>query len=236
MEKFSARSRRYSKLSTICSQIQYSPMFTRRLLTLAPVVARRSGSGVAGATRLTFRFSPVVVIGGGIVTATLLTWNSVQSIAYNDGANKDPNYERARQQARTNFAKFPDVPTISAEEFAKLDLYNAIIVDVRTDAETSVSMIKNAITKKEFEERYMKNGVLQIDPKTPVFVYCTFGIRSARYCQELIKLGANCRNMEGIVVMTHFQDVLYQKGMPTRKVHTFGPQWALASSGYEAVN
>jgi hypothetical protein len=38
------------------------------------------------------------------------------------------------------------------------------------------------------------------------------------------------------VVMTHFQDVLYQKGMPTRKVHTFGPQWALASSAYEAVN
>jgi rhodanese-related sulfurtransferase len=170
---------------------------------------------------------------GAVVLTTVAAASS--SMAFNDEAKKS-NYDKARETAQSNFGKFPDVPTISAEEVArKADSPKTIIVDVRAEAETSVSMLRGALTKQKFEDKYFKDGSFHLEPGTTVLVYCTLGIRSARYCQHLIQNGVDCRNMEGIVVMTHFVDNLYANGEPTRKVHTCGPSWNFVSANFEPV-
>ena len=107
--------------------------------------------------------------------------------------------EDARRRAEVSrlfseFApKFPDAPEITAE--ALLRAFSArdgtyargskpvVVVDVRTDAETRVSVIRGALTKRAFEARLDAGDFAT----HAVVAYCTIGYRSAQYVEKLRK-------------------------------------------------
>ena len=77
---------------------------------------------------------------------------------------------------------------------------NLVVVDVRTEAERAVSVIKGAVTKEQYEADV--NGEY-VGKK--IVAYCTIGYRSGKYVEKLIKdKGVDAYNLRGsILAWTH---------------------------------
>jgi len=136
-----------------------------------------------------------------------------------------------------------------------------VVVDVRTADEQAVSMIPSsaggagdpllpALTKEQFEadiEQYKEHVVV---------CYCTAGLRSGTYAAQLLKEKGFPRErvsnlVGGIVGWTHVGGPLVEPaqaqtavasaqpgpvgGQPTKRVHVYGPKWALQADNYESV-
>lgn len=151
--------------------------------------------------------------------------------------------EKARGMMREYASQFPDIEVLSSTGIKSLlhDESDASIqlIDVRTKSEINVSKIPGAVTKEDFETMLQKG---EIDKhKTICVPYCTMGYRSGQYAKELKNRGImNVRNGEGIVLWTHAGGELVsvdESGdeIPTKSVHTFGAQWNLIRSDYNAV-
>ncbi|QEG23722.1 rhodanese-like domain-containing protein [Mariniblastus fucicola] len=105
-----------------------------------------------------------------------------------------------------------------------------VIVDVRSVAETKVSVIKGAITKVKFEKE-----IKQHQGKA-VIVYCTSGVRSASYANQLKKKGWNSWNYKGSILdwCKNELPLTTTDGKATNRVHTYSV-WNRVPRKYEAV-
>ena len=125
-------------------------------------------------------------------------------------------------------------PSVTALEIQDLlnDEKNAdqfVIVDVRSKAETDVSMIPGALTKSEFESTAQEH-----DGKT-VIVYCTIGVRSGEYAASLNEKGWDALNYEGSILDWCGNNFpLTLDGVQTNQVHTYS-RWYSAPENYVAV-
>jgi rhodanese-related sulfurtransferase len=91
------------------------------------------------------------------------------------------------------------------------------LVDVRSDAETAVSVIPGAITMAEYEsnpERYADSRIVP---------YCTVGYRSRKYTEALLERGVDAANFEGSIIawVEAGQPLVTLDGRATRRVHTW---------------
>ncbi len=118
------------------------------------------------------------------------------------------------------------IPYISVQEL-KEDAASYLILDTRKKREFEVSHIPNAIWVSE-----KLNGndlvVTKIKKDQPIVVYCSVGIRSEDYGEELKKMGyLNVKNLYGSIFA--WKDAGYRllnaKGKLTDSVHVFSRKW-----------
>ena len=129
----------------------------------------------------------------------------------------------------------PEAPIATAAQIHELitDERNKnrfVIVDVRSKAETDVSMIPGALTRSEFENTaHEHQGKL-------VIAYCTIGVRSGYYASDLIQMGWKARNYRGSILdWCNNNSPLTCDGVETNLVHTYSPRYAV-NENYVAVN
>ena len=124
----------------------------------------------------------------------------------------------------------PKTPVITATEIRAFqnDLRGEtgfVIVDVRSKAETDVSMIPGALTKSEFEKTANQHqGKL-------VIAYCTIGVRSGNYADSLIRKGWKAWNYKGSILDWCANKLpLINNGQETNKVHTYSERFSAPES------
>lgn len=127
-----------------------------------------------------------------------------------------------------------EAPEINVEQLSKLladpeAMKKTVVVDVRSDEETAVSVIPGAITKQQFEDKAKEHAGKK------VVVYCMVGGRSTLYSRELLAKGFDAVNFKGsMLAWTNAgKPLVTLDGEPTNRVHTNGGKKAPA--GYEAV-
>ncbi len=94
-------------------------------------------------------------------------------------------------EATRRFLGRPEVGTSSTSELhsaLKSDVLPPALVDVRSDAEQTVSRISGAITQQECEARASAFAGRQIA------IYCTVGGRSYLYARKLVAAGIDATN------------------------------------------
>lgn len=92
------------------------------------------------------------------------------------------------------------VEDLSQEEWAEQleNDDNAVILDVRTDAEVAEGIIPNAIHIDIYKGQAFVNEVDALDKNKNYYVYCRSGNRSGQACQIMEELGfENAYNLEG---------------------------------------
>jgi len=104
------------------------------------------------------------------------------------------------------------------------------LVDVRSDAEISVSVIPGAITRAEYErdpERYADRRIVP---------YCTVGYRSRKYTAALLERGVDAANFDGSIIawVEAGQPLVTLDGEATRRVHTWSKAFDVPPA-YEQV-
>ncbi len=133
------------------------------------------------------------------------------------------------------FSKKIKAPNITVEQI--LAIQNNVeaegrflILDVRSVAESDVSVLPGAITLKEFEETFDDH-----QSKT-IITYCTIGVRSGWYANRLKTNGWNAYNYKGSIIdwCKHGLPVETSDGQATNRVHTYNRIYSVPSS-YEAV-
>ena len=167
------------------------------------------------------------------------------------GGGGDPGAPSRREQVQQKFARCtpPGVPVVGcAEVRAALEggagggagpARAVVVVDCRTEAEQRVSMLPRAVTKRELERRLAR--AKRAGEAAPAIVtYCTIGARSGTYAKELLARGfEDVSNLEGSIlgwVHEGLPVVERQRGgreVPTKCLHCFGANWALAPEGFE---
>ncbi len=105
-----------------------------------------------------------------------------------------------------------------------------VLVDVRTPAESSVSVIPGAITKSEYEknlDRYRDRTVI---------AYCTSGYRSGQYAEKLASQGIKVKNFKGSILGWCRAELplVTPQGEPTNQVNTYSSKNRVPSK-YKAV-
>ena len=133
------------------------------------------------------------------------------------------------------FACLTEAPTITADRLYALQSSDArkdsfVLVDVRSNAETDVSIIPGAITKTEFEQnrdRYRGKTVV---------AYCTVGYRSGIYTNKLRLMGWSARNYKGSILdwCANQLPIVTKEGIETQRVHTYNANYKVAE-GYRPV-
>ena len=105
-----------------------------------------------------------------------------------------------------------------------------VLVDVRSDSETAVSVIPGAITLQQFEANKAQYRQRTIIP------YCTVGGRSGSYAKQLLKDGYSVKNYKGSILewIKHDLPLVTLTGESTRQVHTYDKRYRVPS-GYEQV-
>ncbi len=126
---------------------------------------------------------------------------------------------------------FPTVKDISPRQTMELLNNLAVVfVDTRKPAEMEVSMLPNAVTKKNF----MHNPNIYKD-KT-VVVYCTAGYRSGVFARQMAEKGITTYNLQGgILAWTLEGGKIYDANGETKRIHVFGKKWNYAPDGYAVV-
>ncbi len=128
--------------------------------------------------------------------------------------------------------QFAEVPDITPNQ---VQVWRAagrplVLVDVREPRERQVSTLPGAISQEEFEadpQRYRSSLVVP---------YCTIGLRSGLYGQQLQQQGFQVRNLAGSALAWAHADLLFEhQGQPTRRLHVYSPDWNMLPRGYEAV-
>ena len=146
---------------------------------------------------------------------------------------EDEPIERIESLYKKLSKKFRDVPDLSPKELVELQEQGddaIVVVDVRPDEEREVSMIPGAISKSEFEA-----SRAEYEGKT-VVAYCTIGYRSGLWAKDLRADGWEAKNLRGsILAWTHAELPLEDTDGPTKRVHVYAEDWALAAEGYEPV-
>ncbi len=100
----------------------------------------------------------------------------------------------------------PDVKTLAAKDFYKIDLKNSTLLDVREPSESVVRPVKGAIQVPFFE---LSKKVDSIPKDKPVYVFCTTGDRSEQVADILTDRDYDVYNVEGgldAVPKNHFVD------------------------------
>ena len=86
---------------------------------------------------------------------------------------------------------------VSAAEFAKKDISDAVIVDVRTPGEYESGHLKGA-TLIDFSSREFPAKIAELDKSAKYFVYCKSGVRSSRAVSYMVQNGfKNVCNIDG---------------------------------------
>ncbi|WP_202903840.1 rhodanese-like domain-containing protein [Neotamlana nanhaiensis] len=79
-----------------------------------------------------------------------------------------------------------------------VDDANAVILDVRTDAEVADGIIPNAIHIDIYKGQEFINEIEKLDKSKNYYVYCRSGNRSGQACKIMDELGfENAYNLEG---------------------------------------
>lgn len=89
---------------------------------------------------------------------------------------------------------------LSQEEWASQleEDANAVVLDVRTDAEVAGGIIPNAIHIDIYKGQLFVNEIEALDKSKNYYVYCRSGNRSGKACAIMQQLGfANAYNLEG---------------------------------------
>jgi rhodanese-related sulfurtransferase len=75
---------------------------------------------------------------------------------------------------------------------------NAVVLDVRTDAEVAEGIIKNAINIDIYKGQEFVNAIEELDKSKNYYVYCRSGNRSRQACAIMEQLGfENAYNLQG---------------------------------------
>ncbi len=116
------------------------------------------------------------------------------------------------------------------ESAAKLPQPDFVVVDVRSDAEISVSIIPGAITKAQYEKNRQ-----QYQGRT-VIPYCTIGGRSGAYAKQLAGNGVKVKNYKGSILkwIDAGLPLVTLDGKPTQRVHTYSDRYRVPAK-YEQV-
>ena len=106
-----------------------------------------------------------------------------------------------------------------------------VIVDVRSKAETDVSIIPGAITKTEFERNTKQHS------GKAIIAYCTMGFRSGIYVRSLKRKGFNALNYRGSILdwCNNKLPLTTLDGEATKQVHTYS-RWLSVPKEYIAVH
>ena len=96
-----------------------------------------------------------------------------------------------------------------------------VVVDVRSKAETDISMLPGALTQSEFEKTVSQHqGKL-------VITYCTIGVRSGNYATSLMRKGWQAFNYKGSILdWCQNEFPLMADGSQTNKVHTYNQRYS----------
>jgi rhodanese-related sulfurtransferase len=122
------------------------------------------------------------------------------------------------------------VPYISVEELVDLEKDgNVVILDAREFEEYEVSHIKNSLFvgyNKYSPE--MVSATIK-DPRTPIVVYCSLGIRSENISEKLKAAGfTDVRNLYGGIFewKNKHNPVFDSEEKETEKVHAYSKSWS----------
>lgn len=126
---------------------------------------------------------------------------------------------------------FPDVAGVSPAGLRLLrEREDVVLVDIRSAEERAISVIPGAVPLDDFERDRERYG------EAAVVTYCTIGLRSGLYAQQLLKQGRKVFNLEGsILAWVHEGGTLQGPDGATRRVHVYDRRWNLVPRGYEAV-
>ena len=65
---------------------------------------------------------------------------------------------------------------------------NAVVIDVRTPAETTTGMVEGAVNL-DVQGSGFADAISKFDKEKPYFIYCRSGVRSANACRKMHELG-----------------------------------------------
>lgn len=107
---------------------------------------------------------------------------------------------------------------------------NFVVVDVRSDAETKVSVIPGAITKAAYEKNASEYQGRTVIP------YCLSGGRSGAYAKELASRDVPVKNYQGSILAWVGDELPLATldGKPTKRVHTISERSQVPAT-YEQV-
>lgn len=126
---------------------------------------------------------------------------------------------------------FPSAHDISpSDAMIVMKTANVIFVDVRETAEINVSMLPDAITRKEF----LKNPSKYKDVK--IVAYCTIGYRSGMFVKEMEKEGIKIDNLSGGLLAWVLEGgKVFDNHGETKRIHVYNKKWNYLPRGYEII-
>ena len=112
---------------------------------------------------------------------------------------------------------------------------SVLLVDVRSEEEIQVSIKKNAITQKDFEN-LLSQDVGSLSDKV-IVPYCTIGYRSGQYADSLKKKYPSFEvyNGPGVLLWAFHNAPLTCNGKETKMVHTFSSQFSVLPSTHTST-
>lgn len=126
---------------------------------------------------------------------------------------------------------FPAVRDITPQEAMELlKTEKVVFVDTRKPAEMEVSMLPNAISKKDFLKNYLnyKNQT--------VVGYCTISYRSGVFAKKMAQKGITIYNLTGGLLAWVLEGgKVYNFKGETKRIHVYGEKWNYPPKGYEVV-
>ncbi len=155
--------------------------------------------------------------------------------------SQDVSLDKIQSKMRQRFTELcgkMDVPIIKAEELMEWEKQDSVIlIDVREAKEQKVSMLPNALSTKEFAEKYRKG----LPDAAKIVVYCTIGYRSGKYAEELQSKGIKAYNlMGGVLAWSHAHGSFLTRDTAgkldtTLEVHVYSKEWNFLSPDYKAI-
>ncbi|MEZ6086497.1 MAG: rhodanese-like domain-containing protein [Pirellulaceae bacterium] len=121
------------------------------------------------------------------------------------------------------------VPTVSTSDLQRIlsgnEASDYVVVDVRSTAEQSISMIPGAITMRQYESEFAS----YVD--RVLIAYCTIGGRSYLYARKMKRRGIVALNYRDGIVGWCRSGLLLEdlRGQPTPRVHPYWPIFGVPS-------
>lgn len=117
-----------------------------------------------------------------------------------------------------------DIEHLKASEITK----EMILVDVRSEEETTVSMIKGAITQAQFlAEKDQYSG-------KKIVAYCTIGSRATKFAKKMNAQNIPVANLKGgVLAWAHHSGLFVKDGIEVKKVHVLSEAWNLLPDGFQ---
>lgn len=112
---------------------------------------------------------------------------------------------------------------LESDQISQLKQDNLLVLDVRNKEEYEVSHLKGAVWVEDLD-------LTKLDPRQPMLVYCTVGLRSTEFGATLTKQGFhNIYNLNGGLIRWKNQGntVYNQFDQPTDSVHVYNQLFGL---------